>query len=1177
MTAMAPPVDVQARRLALDGSRSFIVRAPAGSGKTRLLIQRYLALLARVDEPEEIVAITFTRKAAGEMKQRVLDAFAAAKLPDDGNDGDTRRLALDALQQDRARGWQLTSNAQRLRMQTIDALNASITRQMPLLARFGAQPESVENASAHYREAARELLAEVNVGDDAAAIAKANDIATLLLHLDNNLAVAETLLADVLRSRDHWLRSLHGMQDREVLEATLARVRGEACALVAQAFPSWAKSETLALARFAGQNLAAEVVDIGLSAFLSEPHFPGGDESHLPRWLALAEILLIKDGSWRRQVNKRIGFPIGEGKTEKAHFAEMKQRMQALLETLSAEDARPEESVRLATRLQQLRALPAPGYSDGQWEVLGAIVRLLPHATAMLWQVFGRHSQCDFTEIAQAAARALGADDAPTDLALALDYRLRHLLVDEFQDTSFAQFELLEKLTRGWSEGDGRSLFLVGDPMQSIYRFREAEVSLFSRAWQEGLGGVHLNALNLCVNFRSRAGIVEWVNATFSALMPTGDNTAVPYAASVAFATQPSTTAAVTLHAIRRPRTDVEPAANGELDEALRVIDIITATRATNASAQIAILVRNRGHLREIVPALKAANIVFRAVDIDPLRDRPVVSDLLALTRALLHPADRIAWLAILRAPWCGLTLNDLAILAGGATPVEGELRSDTRSLWEIINDHERVSSLTADGARRVGMLLSALEPAMQRRRRASLRDTVEDTWLKLRGPASLARAEDLDDAATLFALLDDEAAAQASGGQVIDLDALESRVDRLFAGTRESVTAEPPIQIMTIHKAKGLEFDTVIIPSLHRPPRHDAKKLIVWTEQINAESGELELLLAPIQEIGSEGESADDADSIYRYVLLQERLHQREEIVRLMYVAATRAIEHLHLLGVVAARDESAIYLDSESTLPPRAESLLAALWPALSVPFLSSLDAGGGQGVPQAATNSADKRPMRISAAQPLVPLPPPQGLAHGAVVLSPRADFPAVDFDWASDAARHIGTVVHAFLQRIAEEGLAAWPSERIGEASAKIMSELRRLGVANKALPDATARASNALVNALGDERGRWVLQAHRDARTEWRLTGVVDGALLNVAIDRSFTAEDGTRWIIDFKTGNHEGANVDAFLDNERLRYAPQLETYARMLDAVDGSAAAIKLGLYFPMLKGWRAWDAGVR
>ncbi|MBE0615795.1 MAG: UvrD-helicase domain-containing protein, partial [Burkholderiales bacterium] len=638
MTDAAEIADLHARETALAPTRSFIVQAPAGSGKTELLIQRYLGLLATVDEPEEIVAITFTRKAAAEMRARVLEAFAdvgAGKPPESDHERRTQALARAALARDRARGWRIDDSPARLRIQTIDSLCAALTRQMPVLSKFGSQPESVEDAGALYAEAARATIELIEAKDAAAEY-----VARLLDHLDNNVERVEQLLVDMLSRRDHWLRHVLGLR-RDDLQAALAAERHAVLArvltLVRAQLPADAQGELLQIANFAYANLGRPPLST----------LPGADDAE--GWKALAGLLLTEKDSWRKSLTKNNGFPAGP-----AHAAR-KQQALALI-------ARLGESNALCAALADARRLPAAGYDDEQWQVLEAITELLKRAVAQLKLVFQSRGQVDFTEVSQRALLALGDSEGPTELALRLDYQIRHLLIDEFQDTSISQFELVAKLTAGWTPDDGRTLFAVGDPMQSIYRFREAEVGLFLRARALGIGNVLFEALELSANFRSQAGIVDWVNEAFVQVMPEYEDIA---SGAVAY------TESTAVHP-RLPGAAVEVRARiagGASSEAAQVADIVAGIAAENAkqgtTPSIAILVRGRSHLSEIVPQLKQSGLAFRAIEIDRLDDRPVVQDLLALTRALAHSGDRLAWLAILRAPWCGLKLADLHTLAG--------------------------------------------------------------------------------------------------------------------------------------------------------------------------------------------------------------------------------------------------------------------------------------------------------------------------------------------------------------------------------------------------------------------------------------------------------------------------------------------------------------------------------
>jgi len=152
--------DESARRRALEVA-SFIVEAPAGAGKTELLTQRYLRLLAIVDHPEEVLALTFTNKAATEMRDRILGSLERAArdaYPDEEHRRLTFALARQVLAHDAARNWGLLGHPGRLRITTLDALCASLARQMPYLTRFGSQPGVAEDATAHYATAARRTL-----------------------------------------------------------------------------------------------------------------------------------------------------------------------------------------------------------------------------------------------------------------------------------------------------------------------------------------------------------------------------------------------------------------------------------------------------------------------------------------------------------------------------------------------------------------------------------------------------------------------------------------------------------------------------------------------------------------------------------------------------------------------------------------------------------------------------------------------------------------------------------------------------------------------------------------------------------------------------------------------------------------------------------------------------------
>jgi len=683
------PPDQHAREAALNVNQSFIVQAPAGSGKTELLTRRYIALLETVRNPEEIIAITFTRKAAAEMRHRILSKI---------NHIDPSRL----------------------RIMTIDALCGFLVSQMPLKSALPQGFSLLENAENFYTSAI----------ENGFLYHQDPFLKEFLLYLDNDLSRVKLLCTDMLKNRDQWL-------------------------------------------------------------------------PHIFKW-------------------NYGGF----------------------------------------------------NYTPDQKKFLEGLSPLLKLLTAELKLLFEQQQQYDFIEIALRALEALGDEENPTDLALKLDYQIKHLLVDEFQDTSATQWRLLQKMITGWEPNDGRTLFFVGDPMQSIYRFRKAEVGLFLEVQKKGICQLPLTPLTLTSNFRSEKPLISWFNEHFPAIFQ-GE---IAYSPSSTIHENNENEKAVFYHPIDNSESNH--------NEAQQVLSIIKK----KPQHKIAILVRARTHLKDIIALLDQHHISYRAVELTNLSEHPLVQDLFSLTRALFHPADRIAWLAVLRAPWCGLTLEELHTLAAD---------DHEKTIFELMQS----SSLSSP---RFLHVKNILQNAIKKMGKISAREWVENTWLELKGKLTLSNPSALKIAYQYFNLLD----------QTQDISEIEKKLQSLSVTTNSH--ADVNVEVMTIHKAKGLEFDVVILPGLERYTRGDPSKLFLWEERLNKE-GNMELWVAPIR--SAEEKSSD----IYDYLKEEENRREEEELQRLFYVAATRAKKNLHLLFSINFKN-------------PAKRSFLQLLWPAIKNQFTLS-----------------------------------------------------------------------------------------------------------------------------------------------------------------------------------------------------------------------------------------------
>ena len=1096
--------DDRQRQRALETGRSCIVQAPAGSGKTELLIQRYLALMAKVELPEQIVAITFTRKAAAQMRDRVTAALAAAareEMPVQPHRARTFELARQALARDRQRGWSLVEQPARLKIDTLDAFNVWLAQRLPVSAGGIGGARIVEDAFRYYERAGRRLMQRLGDGSPGT-----DALRGLLGHSDVSVGRMVLLMARLLSTRDQWLHHLFSTEESELranIERAVRRSLEEEMAAVSNLLDDAAIRQLVPLLRHAARHSSKHATQF--APWLGLDALPAPAADNIGAWKALPELLLTRHGTWRKQAGA-IGFS-GE-------FASLRGQLKKLIASVA-----DSEELRLA--LLDLRRAPDAIPGPAWWDAMSALRSTLQHLMAELRVLFAERNTADFVELALAAQRALGSTIRPSDLLLALDRRIQHILVDEFQDTSRSQIRLLELLTSGWEPGDGRSLFLVGDPMQSIYRFRNADMALFLRARHQGIGDIRCETLDLVRNFRSAPTLIDWVNETFTRIFPNDDDLkagAVRFGPSEAVRAS-SSEQIVQVHALRGS----DPRA-----ETRRAAELVAAERARATAGSVAILVQSRSHLAGLRDHLLTLGLEAHAVQLDAPNRHQVTQDLIGLTRALTHRGDRIAWLAVLRAPWCGLGWRDLHALCSGD--------SDS-SVWALLHDTGRIAALPEDGCMRVKRLRAILYTAFKTRSNQPLARWVQRTWVTLGGPACLSNAHDIGLAEHFFSVLRE---ATVRG----DLDDPANLEDRFNA---PAAMAERPresgIEIMTIHRAKGLEFDTVVLLGLGRVPRSDDARAMYWHERVHTDGRE-SVLLAPFSA------GSGEPDALTRWLKGIEQRKESAERARLLYVAATRARERLHLIGQLPA-----------GKAKPPARSLLALLWPQVSAAFESAEPTGEISGQQDDAFEPRLRRLIR--------PAHPPRLMAAEQGTRERRPQF-----QWAGQAALQVGVVVHRWLHTISRDGIDGWDAQRVRAGLSRYRSELRLLGAEDEQLPVAAERVMQALLAVLEDPTGQWILEDRQEADSELPIAQVVDGRIESLRLDRTFVDDAGIRWIIDYKTSAHEGGAVEAFLDSEVQRYRPQLQRYAAAMSRIDDRP--IRVGLYFPLLREFREWQPQV-
>jgi ATP-dependent helicase/nuclease subunit A len=854
--------DAGARRAAVDPSQNIVLEASAGTGKTQVLVERYVNLLRAGVEPDHILAITFTRKAAAEMRQRIIDRLKNAS-----------RTSLH----DAGRWRALRERLSDIAISTIDAFCLSLLREFPLEADIDpgfdlAAETDVPRLVADALDQAFRICRAVAADDE--------DVALVFAQLgERRLRAGTGALLDRRLVAPQALRRFlqsgpHDLTAQRACESAAARLR-----------------EILAGARD------------GLDRFLAD-----GPVWHSQFAMFAADLRCLvaevpsletreRQAAFRALVDRLRGYFLTQnGKPRGETFAGT-----GFTNLHCASDDAWRRHRATAARLAPAVAEAVRGFRRDLNVVLSrGVWRIFAVALSQYQRTLDAHALVDFAGVLERAVKLLKDLDEFAESRLRLEARYRHVLVDEFQDTSRAQWELVRQLVRSWGEGFGAaddalrpSIFIVGDRKQSIYGFRDADVALMDEAaaFIQGLRPGGVPGRSIAVSFRAVPEILAFVNDVFAAIV--GETTGEPRKDGFRYAEQdrfPIDGSRVKKDVAKtgsagddRPAMPlaviaaetVRAAADRVAGEIVRLLaDATVHDRARGMfraarPADIAILFRSRDSHREFEAALDRAHVpayVYKGLG---FFDADEIQDAIALLRYLADPLSPLRAVTLLRSRVVRLSDAAIARLApdlagaivGAETPAAlGALDAEDRSVLELLRQ----------SAPRWLSWVDRLMPS-------ELLDAVfrETAYAyELRGPRRRQARENVKKLRSMIR--------RAQNRGYATLARIAEHLDRLAVGdeSNAAIDAIDAVNLMTVHAAKGLEFPIVFLVNIGRGTGGIRPPIRVGTDG----AGEPSVAVGDYQSEADEDVSARD----------------REESKRLLYVALTRARERLYLSATV-------------------------------------------------------------------------------------------------------------------------------------------------------------------------------------------------------------------------------------------------------------------------------------
>lgn len=784
--------DIQNRIKCLD-LKSIIVQAPAGSGKTELLTQRFIKLLAHVNSPREILAVTFTNKAAAEMKNRITNYLQNKTTPKN----DTTKKLIDLLNKEIARrGITVDEIISEFNILTIDALNQQIINSIPLLTQYGYQSSIIEDPVPIHSEIIKKVIyAETN-----------SDTIHKILHtLNIEFPQLEKYLLELLINRDKWINYIFDDENSNDFNKYIQQEEEKSLTHLQKLFKL---NDSI-------HSKKKELLHFVESIYTKQ--------KSIRKNIKEEDLLFFKLNSVSNDITN-MKWPDFENFEKEYYFLKI-------------------------SNLQQ----------NDIMQTLGPILK---EAYARIKLYFSQNKIIDFPEITLQALLALKNESGFTDLNSYLNIKYSHILVDEFQDTNKNQLQLFQYLTHEW--GAENTFFCVGDPMQSIYRFRQSDVRIFLDVIKNGIGKIKLNHIILSVNNRSKSRLIHWFNSRFSKIFTEQniDNGSIQYqlcnprieddSGSINFLSYSSESSSKS--------SDIEA-------------ELICQQILASQHESIAVIARSRNHLKPIVSYIKknyAKQIPINAIELESLINHQCVQDILALTLAIFDFSDRTHWIATIQSPLCGLAIKELHIL----------FANKDENIWKLINS-EKVNELNSESQKRITNLVKIIKIHYSSMHTAKWSEIIRALWVDLAGIKSLYVKEDIEYIDFYLRIL------QNFDTNEIDKEILINTVTETMVSDVNS--NKKAVSFLTIHKSKGLEFDHVIIPGVDKSTRPNIPSLVNFDHMDGSNKN-----------ISSIKINDDEIYSLHGYHEQKNKIREHNELKRLLYVAVTRAVNQLDLVAEI-------------------------------------------------------------------------------------------------------------------------------------------------------------------------------------------------------------------------------------------------------------------------------------